>query len=85
MDVLRRAGLQVALNSPYAGGHIVERHTNRARQIDAIQFEFDRRLYLDRRHDQPGTGLAGLSRLLGEIVDAVAATGIGETIRIAAE
>jgi N-formylglutamate amidohydrolase len=42
-----RFGLSWRENSPYAGGHIVERHGAPARGVHAIQLEIDRSLYLD--------------------------------------
>lgn len=42
-----RHGLNWRENSPYAGGHIVERHGRPARGIHAVQVELDRSLYLD--------------------------------------
>lgn len=43
------AGLRHALNTPYAGGHILDRHAGPARGVHAVQLELDRALYLDRR------------------------------------
>lgn len=40
-------GARIAINRPYAGGYILDRHGDVARSIHAIQVEFDRRLYLD--------------------------------------
>ena len=64
--------VRTAVNTPYAGGHVLERHADPARNIHAIQLEFDRSLYLDRRRDQPGPGLAATANLLRAIIDAVA-------------
>lgn len=63
----RNAGLQVARNTPYAGGHVLERHADPARGVHAIQIEIDRSLYLDETLDAPGPGLAAMQALLGEI------------------
>lgn len=40
-------GARVAVNRPYAGGYILERHGQPLRGVHAVQVEFDRRLYLD--------------------------------------
>ncbi len=45
------AGLRVALNAPYAGGHILERHSAPHRGIHALQIEVDRKLYLNASGD----------------------------------
>jgi N-formylglutamate amidohydrolase len=66
------ARVRSAINTPYAGGHVLERHADPAGNIHAIQLEFDRSLYLDRRRDQPGSGLEATARLLRAIIDAVA-------------
>ena len=68
----RDAGLPAALNAPYAGGHILERHGRPAAGIHAVQLEIDRSLYLDARLDLPGPGMAPLSRLLRDMIDALA-------------
>lgn len=69
--VARAHGIATAANAPYSGGHILERHTDPARGIHAIQLEFDRGLYLDAALDRPGPGLPAIGRLLRAIVDAV--------------
>lgn len=69
--VARAHGVRTAANTPYAGGHILERHGDPRRGVHAIQLEFDRSLYLDAALDQPGPGLEAAVRLLRDIVDAV--------------
>lgn len=70
--VAHAARVRSAVNTPYAGGHVLERHADPARNIHAIQLEFDRSLYLDRRREQPGPGLDSTAQLLRAIIDAVA-------------
>jgi len=70
--VARAHGVRTAANTPYSGGHILERHGNPRRGIHAIQLEFDRSLYLDSMLDQPGPGMDKAVRLLRDIIDAVA-------------
>jgi N-formylglutamate amidohydrolase len=70
--VARAHGVRTAANTPYSGGHILERHGEPRRGIHAIQLEFDRSLYLDSALDQPGPGLAATVRLLRDVIDAVA-------------
>ncbi len=71
-SVVRSHGVRFGLNSPYAGGHILDTHGNPLRGIDAIQIEIDRTLYLDADLDRPGAGLAATAGLLRSIVGAVA-------------
>ncbi|WP_375403308.1 N-formylglutamate amidohydrolase [uncultured Sphingomonas sp.] len=64
-------GVRVSLNSPYAGGHVLDRHAAPMRGIHGLQLELDRTLYLDRRLDHPGPGLAGAVRLVEAIIGAL--------------
>jgi N-formylglutamate amidohydrolase len=71
-EVAHAQGLAVAINAPYSGGHILDRHGDPRRGVHAIQVEFDRTLYLDPRLDQPGNGLAAAARVLRTMIDALA-------------
>ncbi|WP_294335945.1 N-formylglutamate amidohydrolase [uncultured Sphingomonas sp.] len=68
----RRAGLVVALNTPYAGGHILERHAEPGRDIHAVQLEIDRTLYLDDALDAPGGQFDAVARFVRDVIDALA-------------
>ena len=70
--VAEAAGLSHALNSPYSGGHILDRHANPARGVHAVQIEWSRALYLDAAMDVPGPGLARAARTLRAMLDALA-------------
>ncbi len=70
--VARASGIEVALNTPYAGGHILDAHARPAGHVHAVQIEFDRALYLDPAGDAPGAGLAKTARLLRCMILAVA-------------
>ncbi|MEG3175937.1 N-formylglutamate amidohydrolase [Sphingomonas sp. RB3P16] len=67
--VVTAAGLQVAINAPYAGGHILDTQARPASGIHAIQIEFDRTLYLDPAGDAPGDGVPAMARLLRQVID----------------
>ncbi|WP_019515702.1 N-formylglutamate amidohydrolase [Sphingomonas sp. Mn802worker] len=74
------SGLIHAVNNPYAGGYILERHAQQVAQIHAVQLEIDRALYLDQRLDQVGPGLERTSALVRAIIDALteeALSGVG--------
>ena len=79
------AGLRVALNSPYAGGHILDRHPQPMRDIHGVQLELDRALYLDARMDGPGPGLAGAAALVASIADALEDEVLSGAVPLAAE
>ncbi|MGR6329244.1 N-formylglutamate amidohydrolase [Sphingomonas sp. XXL09] len=80
-----RVGLGVALNTPYAGGHILARHADPARGVHAIQIEFDRALYLDAALDELGSGFAQTVALLRRMIAAVEDEASGGTLPLAAE
>lgn len=62
-----RSGFDVALNHPYAGGYVLDRHGRPGRGIHALQVEVDRSLYLapDLRH--PGPGLSHVRAMLARL------------------
>ncbi|WP_199857339.1 N-formylglutamate amidohydrolase [Sphingomonas sp. EC-HK361] len=74
-----------ALNTPYAGGHILERHARTQDNIHAVQLEIDRTLYLDPRMDGPGPGFAGTAALLARMIAALADEAEGTPFATAAE
>lgn len=78
-------GVRHALNTPYSGGHILDRHARPNQGIHAVQVEFDRSLYLDALLDQPGTGLTAAAGLLRSIIDALADESLILRTPIAAE
>ncbi|MFN3370269.1 MAG: N-formylglutamate amidohydrolase [Sphingomonadaceae bacterium] len=67
-NAFTRAGLRVALNEPYAGGHTLERHGRPALGVHAIQLEFDRTLYMDPATLVPHVGLATLAETIATIL-----------------
>lgn len=79
------AGLSGATNTPYAGGHILDRHGAPAKNIHAVQVEFDRALYLDAALDGPGQGLSEAARLLRRMIDALADEALAAPVALAAE
>lgn len=62
--VARQAGWTAALNIPYAGGYVVERHGNPASDVHALQLEIDRRSYLGADLRTPGAGFDRAAQLL---------------------
>ena len=69
---LASAGLRVARNRPYAGGHITERYGEPARGSHALQLELRRGLFMDEHSHAPNAGFPALRALLGELVEALA-------------
>ena len=72
LAIAERHGFRVALNAPYAGGHILERHGRPAHGVHALQIEIDRSLYLDTLLDQPGNGLQRCRVFVADLADALA-------------
>ena len=60
-SVVAGYGIRLALNAPYAGGHILERHGDPVRNVHAIQLEIDRTFYLDRNLRKLGTGASRIN------------------------
>ena len=78
-------GIGSAVNMPYAGGHILDRHGAPDRGIHAVQIELDRALYLDRRFDAPGLGFARSVALVRRILGAVEDEALAYPLAAAAE
>lgn len=78
-------GQRVALNSPYAGGHILARHAQPMVGVHGVQLELDRALYLDPRLDGPGPGLPAAAALVGSVLDALEDEALSGALPVAAE
>lgn len=74
MQLSREAGFDAVLNDPFAGGHVIERHSAPHRAVHAVQVEIDRRCYLD-ACGQPGPGFDKVARLFERL-----ATGLGKLL-----
>ncbi|MBN8818397.1 MAG: N-formylglutamate amidohydrolase [Sphingomonas sp.] len=70
-DMIRRQHVPVAVNSPYSGNHILERHGRPELGIHAIQIEIDRTLYLESDLMTLGAGLVATQRLLTDLAAAL--------------
>lgn len=64
MAIAERAGFDAALNEPFAGGHVIDRHARPASGVHALQLEIDRRCYLDNRLQRPGSGFDSVAALI---------------------
>lgn len=71
--IARGLGWSVAVNAPYAGGHIVERHGDPAAGRHALQLEIDRRSYLAADLRTPGPGFDRAARLIERLAGALGA------------
>ena len=73
LRITRNSGFEAGLNDPFAGGHIVARHSKPARNVHALQVEIDRRCYLDAgvpgaRFDEVASLIEALAVGLGELL-----------------
>lgn len=66
--IARSSGWSVALNDPYAGGYVTERHGRPERRVHALQLEIDRSCYLARNLRSPGPGFDRAARLIEQLV-----------------
>lgn len=71
----RDAGLNVAMNKPYAGGAISERHGRPAEGRYALQVEIDRSLYLESDMRTPAAGFDRMASILATVI-----AGLGEQL-----
>lgn len=84
-SVVADHGYSCAVNHPYPGFYVLERHGAPIRGIQALQIEISRDLYLDDSLHHPGAGLASIQALLAELVCALADEAGGKILPIAAE
>jgi N-formylglutamate amidohydrolase len=85
IDEIRSAGFRVRLNTPYAGGYILEEHSNPKQGIHGLQIEIDRSLYLCPDLKEPGPGLPVMQNLILRLADVVSTEASAAPFAIAAE
>lgn len=78
-------GFRTAINHPYAGGHILNRHSRPSEGRHGLQIEIDRSLYLDAAQDGTGPGLVLLQRMIAELATTLIAEARAYPAAIAAE
>jgi N-formylglutamate amidohydrolase len=83
--IARAHGLEVAINTPYSGNHILERHGWPARGIHAIQIEIDRSLYLRPDLLTASDNITAMRRLLLDLATGLADELSGPGLELAAE
>ncbi len=85
LSVAEANSIPAALNAPYAGGYILERHCAPQRNIHGLQVEIDRTLYLDDALDQPGLGVDRMQKFVADLLFAISEEALGGGLQIAAE
>ena len=85
MAVSARCGFEAALNDPFAGGHVIDRHGRPVSGVHALQLEIDRRCYLDQRLVKPGPGFDRVAGLVETLAVELGQALIGRQYATAAE
>jgi N-formylglutamate amidohydrolase len=83
--IARDSGFAADLNDPFAGGHVVERHSNPAANIHALQVELDRRIYLDGSLREPGADFDRAAAFLETLAISLGECLLGQQFATAAE
>ncbi|MGN6848573.1 MAG: N-formylglutamate amidohydrolase [Sphingomicrobium sp.] len=83
--ICRRLGFEAGLNDPFAGGHVIERHSKPQNGIHALQIEIDRRRYLDARLTKPGPNFDRVAALIESLAVELGQALIGRQYATAAE
>lgn len=83
--VVAGQGYAVALNHPYPGSYILDRHGKPQRGVHALQLEMSRALYLDAAQCESSEGLIAIQALIIEVVAALTSELSGDVWPIAAE
>jgi N-formylglutamate amidohydrolase len=78
-------GFAAGLNDPFAGGHIIDRHSAPARGVHALQLEIDRRAYLDPGLGVPGPGFDRAASLIDALAVRLGEALLGRQFATAAE
>lgn len=85
VKIARTCGFEAAVNNPFAGGHVIERHAAPERDVHALQIEIDRRCYLDEELRQPGPGFDQVATFLERLAVELGEALIGRNLATAAE
>ena len=80
-----RSGFEAALNDPFAGGHVIERHSRPKAGVHALQLEIDRRCYLDEALREPGTGFDAVAGFVERLAVELGEGLLGRQFATAAE
>lgn len=85
VEVTRSCGFDAALNEPFAGGHVIDRHACPERNVQALQLEIDRRCYLDGALSEPGPGFDRIAELIDTLALELGEALLGRQFATAAE
>ncbi|MFL6842531.1 MAG: N-formylglutamate amidohydrolase, partial [Sphingomicrobium sp.] len=78
-------GFAACLNDPFAGGHVIDRHADPARNVHALQIEIDRSTYLDLPRSAAGPGFDRVASLIDTLAVRLGEALLGRQFATAAE
>lgn len=84
-DRAQALGLTAALNAPYSGDYILQRHGDPSRGVHALQLEVDRSLYLDSDLREPTILLKAVAGFVQAVVSDLTDQALGSSFAEAAE
>ncbi len=84
MARLREQNRPCALNHPYSGDYVLNRHGDMGRNVHAVQLEVDRALYLDEQLREPKAAVQEIAALVAELALMLGQV-IGDATLLAAE
>lgn len=85
MEIAGRMGFEAALNDPFAGGHVIERHAQPHRSVHALQIEVDRRCYMDAALSDAGPGFDKVAAFIETLAVELGEALLGRNFATAAE
>lgn len=65
---LKSYGYSVCYNSPYAGGYITQHYSRNFKNVNVLQIEINRHLYMDQSTLTPTEGMTALKDQLSELI-----------------
>ena len=72
-QTLRRSGLRVVRNAPYAGGYITRRYGRPRRGVHALQIEINRGLYLHEHSVEKSAGFTRIQTIMTDLAEEIIA------------
>ena len=85
LEMASEAGLRAARNDPFAGGYVIDAHSDPRWGRHALQLELDRSLYLDRPLSAPSAGFAETADLIRSLALRLGEMLLANGLAVAAE
>ena len=85
MRIAGDCGFSAGLNDPFAGGHIIDRHTDLEQGVHALQIEIDRSCYLDLPYSIAGADFDRVAAFIDTLAVRLGEALLGRQFATAAE